>query len=58
MGLFEFLSAISNFNGDYDRTSTNDDGTTFYGVDDGQGRTTWYDNDGNCDCSTDTPCDD
>ena len=43
----------------YDRTSTNEsDGRTFYGYDDGEGTTTWYDKDGNADCQTPTPSDD
>ena len=48
-----------NFPDDYDRTSTNDeDGQTFYGYDDDDGKTTWYDKDGNLDSVTNTPHDD
>ena len=43
---------------DYDRIEVNEDGTTFYGYDDGEGHTTYYDEDGNCDCSLPTPSDD
>lgn len=44
---------------DYDRTSTNEsDGQTFYGHDDGDGRTDWYTEDGGLDSSTPTPSDD
>ena len=40
---------------DADRTYTNEsDGKKFYGYDDDNGHTTWYDEEGNCDCST--PC--
>ena len=40
-----------------DRTSDNEDGSRFYGFDDDNGKTVWYDEDGNCDCMTDTPND-
>jgi len=44
---------------DWDRTSTNDDGQTFYGYDDKDSNTTtWYTDDGDCDCQTSIPCDD
>lgn len=43
---------------DWDRTKTNDsDGQTFYGSDNDDGTTTWYDEDGHCDSTTSTPCD-
>ena len=44
--------------GECDREATNDDGQHFYGYDDGEGTTTWYDESGGCDCTTDTPEDD
>lgn len=41
-----------------DWVSTNEsDGQTFYGYDDGDGSTHWYDSDGNLDTRTDTPSD-
>ena len=45
---------------DYDRTWTNNysDGKTFYGYDDEDGNTAWYDEDGNLDCVTATPTED
>lgn len=44
---------------DWDREYTNeDDGMHFYGYDDDNGKTTWYDDSGNLDCVTDTPDDD
>jgi len=44
---------------DYDRISTNkSDGQVFYGYDDDDGSTVWYDADNNADCITETPCDD
>ena len=33
------------------------DGHTFYGSDNGDGTTTWYDENGTCDSTTDTPDD-
>lgn len=47
------------FDRDYDRTWTNNDsdGRTFYGYDDGEGHTDWYDSNGNLDSSTSTPTD-
>lgn len=40
----------------YDRIWTNsDDGRTFYGVDEGDGRTIWYDENGEIDSISDTP---
>ena len=40
----------------FDREWTNDsDGQHFYGVDDGDRTTTWYDDKGNLDSITDTP---
>lgn len=44
--------------GDCDRETTNDDGSTFYGYDNDDGTTTWYDSDGHFDSTTDTPDDD
>ena len=44
--------------GDCDRETTNDDGHVFYGYDNDDGTTTWYDEDGHCDSTTDTPSDD
>ena len=42
-----------------DWVSTNEsDGNTFYGYDDGDGHTDWYDENGNLDSSTETPSDD
>ena len=41
-----------------DRTSTNEDGSKFFGFDDEEtGKTTWYDEDGNLDCETPIPND-
>lgn len=41
-----------------DRKSRNEDGTVFWGYDDkDRGTTTWYDSDGTCDSSTETPTD-
>lgn len=43
-------------NSDYDRTSVNEsDGAIFYGYDDDEGYTWWYDENGNFDTRTDTP---
>lgn len=43
----------------YDRVSVNkSDGMKFYGYDDGDGKTVWYDENGNADSITDTPSDD
>lgn len=45
--------------GECDREATNsDDGQHFYGYDNDDGTTTWYDESGCCDCTTDTPDDD
>ena len=42
-----------------DWVSTNEsDGNTFYGYDDGDGHTDWYDENGNLDSSTEAPSDD
>lgn len=41
-----------------DRISTNSDGTKFYGHDNGDGTTTWYNKDGTADCQTKTPSND
>ena len=44
--------------GECDHEKTNDsDGQKFYGYDNGDGTTTWYDKDGRCDCTTSTPYD-
>ncbi len=45
---------------DYDRTWSNNDtdGETYYGYDDEDGNTTWYDSDGNLDSISPTPSDD
>ena len=44
---------------DYDRVSTNEsDGRTFYGLDTEDGKTVWYDSEGNADSITETPYDD
>ena len=56
MGFFDFDK-------DPDWICTNEsDGQTFYGYDDGEGSTDWYDRNGTLDSSTDTPdeweCDD
>ena len=55
-----FINALSSGpHGRADRKSTNDDGSVFYGYDDEEtGTTTWYTEDGTCDCKTDTPGDD
>ncbi len=46
-------------NSDYDRVSVNDsDGSIFYGYDDDEGNTWWYDEDGRFDMRTDIPSDD
>ena len=48
------------FGRDYDRVDVNEsDGMVFYGYDDhDSGTTTWYTEDGSCDCVTATPDDD
>ena len=39
-----------------DRIAENEDGSRFYGFDDEEtGTTTWYDEDGNCDSTTEIP---
>ena len=51
---------MSYFNDEKDPewVSTNEsDGYTYYGYDDGDGNTNWYDSDGNLDSTTDTPSD-
>ena len=47
------------FSKDPDRTWKNNDtdGRVFYGYDDGEGKTTWYDANGNADSITRTPSD-
>lgn len=43
----------------YDRTDVNEsDGQTFYGYDNEDGTTDWYDSNNNIDCITETPSDD
>lgn len=43
---------------DYDRIDVNDsDGQKFYGYDDEDGKTTWYDENNNIDSITNTPSD-
>lgn len=42
----------------YDRTWQNEDGSTYYGVDDDNGKTDWYNEDGDLDSYSDTPSDD
>jgi hypothetical protein len=39
------------------RWRNSSDGETFDGYDDGDGKTSWYDSDGNLDSVTDTPSD-
>lgn len=48
------------FGRDYDRVDVNEsDGMVFYGYDDhDSGTTSWYTEDGSCDCVTATPDDD
>ena len=47
------------FDDDPDWVSTNEsDDEMYYGYDDGDGNTDWYDSDGNLDSSTGTPLDD
>ena len=41
---------------DWDRTQEQD-GHTYYGSDNGDRTTTWYDEDGHCDSTTSTPYD-
>lgn len=53
--MFDFLRNAVNL-ADFDRIDTHpDNGGTFYGKDDGEGHTDWYDEDGNLDTSTATP---
>lgn len=52
MGIFGFTS-----DPDWVNRNMSDD-ETFYGYDDGNGRTDWYDRNGNLDSYTDTPTDD
>ena len=40
---------------EFDRKWVNSDGKVFYGIDDGEGHTVWYDSEGNLDCTTVTP---
>lgn len=50
---------MCNIDFEYDRTWKNDDGQTFYGVDDEDtGTTEWYDGSGGLDSVTDTPSED
>ena len=47
------------FGNNPDWVSTNEtDGAKFYGFDDGEGRTAWYDSDGNLETVMDTPSED
>lgn len=46
------------FSRDYDRIRRNSDGQKFYGFDDDDGKTDWYDDDGFLDSVTDTPSSD
>ena len=41
----------------FDRIWRNDDGSEFFGQDDENGKTTWYDSEGNLDSISDTPSD-
>ena len=52
MGLFGFLDLWQ-----YDRVDANPDncGGPYYGKDDGEGRTDWYDSDGNLNAASETP---
>ncbi len=43
---------------EFDRKLVNSGGRVFYGIDDGEGNTDWYDSEGNLDCTTKTPSDD
>lgn len=43
---------------DYDRIDYNSDGQKFYGYDDEEGHTDWYDEHNNLDSRTETPDDD
>lgn len=46
------------YNRDYDRIDRNEsDGQKFYGYDRDDGKTTWYDENGNLDSVTETPDD-
>lgn len=50
---------MNNFDNEPDWISTNEsDGQKFYGYDDGNGHTDWYNTDGQLDSCTDTPSDD
>ncbi|XME01106.1 hypothetical protein QYZ88_010295 [Lachnospiraceae bacterium C1.1] len=46
---------MANYHDEPDRYWRNDDGQIFEGYDDGEGRTDWYDSNGDLDCVTDTP---
>ena len=47
------------FDKDPDWISTNEsDGQVFFGYDDGDGHTDWYDSNGDLDCRTETPSED
>ena len=53
-----FISRLADWmeDTDWDRTKEQD-GHTYYGSDNGDGTTVWYDESGCCDCTTDTPDD-
>ncbi len=56
MGIFGLFNTFTNEG--YDRIWRNKDGSVFYGYDDEDGTTTWYDPNGNLDSITDTPDED
>lgn len=52
------MNTMKLFDNTPDWMCTNEsDGQTFYGYDDGEGCTAWYDSNGNLDSETDTPSD-
>ncbi len=57
MGLFSSFASMFDGSG-ADRTWKNRDGSIFYGYDDEDGKTDWYDSKGNLDSRTDTPDED
>lgn len=58
MGLLKDLFDTTNPPKDYDRIDYNSDGQKFYGYDDEEGHTDWYDEYNNLDSRTETPDDD
>jgi len=40
---------------DWEDSNPDNNGGTYYGKDDGEGHTDWYNSDGEYDCTTDTP---